>query len=365
MWRCGGVFWYTAGMAYKVWRSSRPSRMIELYGDYERDLHDGRVGYNFTIRVVAGVPPLSRIVKEESEPVLTPLGDAVLKKISEVLPREIWLRCAILMPDHLHLCLWVKAPLRVTILQVLTKALLFSEKMARENYGQDALWQRPGHLFQCYSLEVLEQKMAYNRGNVARWKMDHAERGRSHPHPVVHCRLTSAYAWEGYGEIELLDSAHFLPCYISHRATDEAVGHFANLAIQLSNAGWTLVGGFVSERERALLRRIRTATSPRVIHLAAARLEDGKVPAKLAEELYRGRFLRLTSAEVRESCTREICVWHNLWAETLCGDWRSAIEAHFQTVQNVSGAQSAYIHNFLAQWPSPDPTKNGHFRPLP
>ncbi len=352
-------------MGYKPWRTARPPRAIELYGDYTRDLHSGRVGYNFTIRVKEGSPPLSEIRENAPEPILTPLGKTVFEQVHNAFPAEIWVRSAVFMPDYIHLFLWVKTPLKLTILQILAKSLLFSEKHAREAHGIETLWQRPGHLFQCYSLEVLQQKIAYNRGNVLRWKMDHNHRMLSHPHLVSHPKLSPAYNWEGYGELGLLDCEHFLPCYISSATSDDAVAHFTRLAIKLATAGWVLVGGFVSERERALLTAVRAATSPCVIHLSATRLKDEKVPAKLAEALYTGRFLRLTSAEGATICTRELCVWHNLWAETFCGDWRAEVKAHFNADHALTEAQVSYIHRFLTQWPSPRASKYHGPRPLP
>ncbi len=339
--------------------------MIELYGDYTRDLHSGKVGYNFTIRVVSGTPPLSHICEACDDPRLTSLGETILGKIKEVLPPEIEMKCAILMPDHLHLCLWVKAPLKLTILQILTKVLLFSEKQLRETASRTTLWQRPGHLFQCYSWDVLQQKIAYDQGNVLRWKMDHAARERSHPHLVTHPKLPSVYAWEGYGELTLLDGTHFLPCYISSQASADAIAHFTTLATKLATAGWTLIGGFVSDQERTLLKTVREATTPRVIHLAASRLTDTKVAAKLAEALYTGHFLRLTSAEGQETCTRDLCVWHNLWIEAFCGDWRTAVETHFRQTQSLTEAQERYIHDFLTRWRAPLKSKYKGPRTLP
>ncbi len=328
--------------------------MIEMYGDAKRDLRSERVGYNFTIRVLPGTPPLSRILNHRTTPELTPIGAVVARKITEVLPKDIWIKSLVIMPDHLHLCLWIHAPLKLTILQLLAKVLVFSEKEICAAHALSGIWQRPGHLFQCFSKEVFLQKIAYDQGNILRWKMDHNMRELSHPHRITHSKLDPAYAWEGYGNLELLDGTHFLPCYISRRASDDAVAHFTNLALKLAQTGWTLIGGFVSERERQLLHTVREKITPRIIHLAATRLEDCKVSAQLAKALYEGRFLRLTSAKM-DTCTRERCVWHNLWAEHFCGQWRDAVEAHFRQRAPLTPQQATYIHDFLTRWPSPRP----------
>ncbi len=359
--------WYTHGM-YKRRKEGQKPRMVELYGDYTRDLRSGKVGYNFTMRVCRGVAALSTIDESAVMPQLTSTGLRVRREFEgtflKLSNQGIWIKCAVFMPDHVHLCFWVDRPLKYSILYILARALVFSEKTLCAELGIEAIWQRPGHLFQCYSREVLEQKIAYNRGNVARWKMDHLTRTLSHPHLIRHPKLAAEFAWEGYGAVELLEEERFLPCYISSRASEDSVAHFTRLAVQLSRAGWTLVGGFVSPRERALLAEVRKTVEPQVIHLASTRLAESKIPAKLAEALSRRKFLRLTSAEGRETCTRELCVWQNLWAEAFCGDWKTAVEAHFSR-QALNAKQLAYVHDFLTHWQTPHSAKYHGPRPLP
>ncbi len=316
---------YTAFM-YRMRKATEKPRRVNLHGDYKRDLHDGKVGYNFTIRIAPGVSPLSQILPDAPEPHLTPLGNALKTTFTQNLigraEGAFWIKSFVLMPDHLHLLIWVDQPLKLSILQYLVRALMFTARQLEKDFSLKALWCYPGHLFQCYSWEIVKQKQAYNEANVERWKMDHFTPTDSHPHILSHPKLDKRYAWEGYGELTLLDERDFLPCYISRRATDADVALFTRLAIRLARERWVLVGGFVSPRERALLKAVRDATpAPRILHLAATRLKDEKVPAQLAHALYQGRFLRLTSAEGEERCTREICVWHNRWAEKFCGDW--------------------------------------------
>ncbi len=346
---------YTLGM-YRMRKETERPRWVELYGDYERDLRDGKVGYNFTIRVARGVPPLSQILPEAPAPILTPLGMALktafVQNFLGRVDNTFWLNSFVIMPDHLHVLIWVNQPLKRSILQYLVRALLFTARQLEKAFGLSELWQLPGHLFQCYSWEIVEQKRAYNEANVARWKMDHYRPTDSHPHMLTHPKLDPRYNWEGYGELSLLDGHDFLPCYISHTASEAAIAHFTRLAITLTRAGWGLIGGFVSPQERALLKAVREVTSPRILHLAATRLKDEKVSAQLAHALYQGRFLRLTTAEGEERCTRERCVFHNLWAETFCGDWRANVEAFF-AAQRPTALQQANLHRFLYTWKSP------------
>lgn len=354
---------------YRLRKEGEAPRWIELSGDCRRDLHAAKVGYNFTVRVARGVPPLSCIEVASPRPVLTALGQLVERHFIEALISRrggaVWNKSFVIMPDHIHFCVWVNSRLKMTINQYFTKAMLFAEKEARETFGIQSLWQRPGDLFICYSWETFQQKIAYNEANIERWKMDRQLRHLSHPHILpLHPKLDPEYAWEGYGELSLLDESRFLPCYVSRQVNDSAFETFTRLAVSLAQDGWVMVGGFVSPRERELLAEVRSVSGAKIIHLAAARLADDKVPAKLAKALYAGRFLRLTSAEQQEKCTRELCVWHNLWAEHFCGDWRARATALFEE-RGMSAAQRAGLGRFLAGWPAPDPRKYYGARPLP
>ncbi len=354
---------------YRIRKANQPPRWIELSGDCRRDLHAPKVGYNFTVRVAPGVPALSQIELAHPRPILTALGQLVEKHFKDTLITRqqgaIWNKSLVIMPDHLHFCIWVNARIKMTINQYFTKAMLFAEKDARQTFGLERLWNRPGDLFVCYSWETFQQKIAYNEANIARWKMDHQKRHLSHPHVLSpHPRLDAAYTWEGYGDTSLLDAADILPCYISSRAGEAEVARFTRLAIRLARAGWVLAGGFVSPQERALLRQVREKVAVKAIHVAATRLADEKMPAKLAKELYAGRFLRLTSAEQETNCTRALCVWHNLWVDALCGDWRARVQAYFVS-QAVREQQLANLVRFLAGWGAPNPKRYYGPRALP
>ncbi len=353
---------------YRTRKENERPRWVELFGDYKRDLRDGKVGYHFTIRMTTKTPALSHILPDAATPVLTPLGEALKSTFYDTFlsraEERYWIDSLVIMPDHIHLLIWVNQPLQQSILRYLVRALLFTTRYLEETFHLPAVWQLPGRLFQYYSWDIVKQKKAYNEANVTRWKMDHYTPDLSHPHPISHPKLDPQYIWEGYGDIRLLDLPHALPCYISHTTTEKELNHFTRLAIKLAQAGWLLVGGFVSPQERALLKAVRDACPPSVLHLCATRLKDEKVPAHLAHALYQGHFLRLTSAEDQATCTRELCVWHNLWAERFCTNWRTNVETFFD-LPHLPPTQSANLRNFLNHWKSPQASKYRGPRTLP
>ncbi len=343
-----------------------PTRWILQRGDYKRDLHRAGTGYFFTIRFLPSVPKASYIEPKTKMPKLYPVGALLSEELFALEASQkgrIQVETYAIMEDHLHVCLWVKETTPQTPLQLLTKMMMYTERAARERFGIQKLWAVPGTLYVCYSTAMYHQKKRYTLGNSTRWHMELEHPECAHPHPLAHPKLDDRYQWEGYGNETLLDGVCFLPCYITHTATEGEIALFTRLAIRLAQEGWTLVGGFVSPRERKLLQDVQATCNPTVIHLAATRLQDQKLPAQLASTLYLQFFLRLTSAEEQTDCERPLCVWQNLWAETFCGDWRQQVMDVFEP--SATPEQQANLSRFLARWQSPKPEKYRGDRPLP
>ncbi len=344
-----------------------PTRWIKLSADYNFDFHRANVGYFFTLSLAPSVPPMTWVKPGMFAPLLTPLGKLVDARLEEISKRhpEVKIEARALMSDHLHVCFWVSQPIARTIIQMLTTMMCFCEREACAQFNLKSLWRRPGELFVCYSTKTYQQKKNYTLGNLTRWHLELEKKKAAHPHLVIHAKLDAAYQWEGYGHEALLDETHFLPCYITRSASEKDVALFTRLAIKLADAGWILVGGFVSERERALLKAVRQqCRQPRVIHLAATKLIDRKLPAQLAYAIANQTILRLTSAEGEETCQRTLCVWQNLWAERFCGDWRTRVIETF-VKQDIPPKQEENLRHFLARWKSPHPAKYHGTRPLP
>ncbi len=344
-----------------------PRRLVKLNCDYKRDQHRGNTGCFFTTRVLRGTPALSVFTPGRLYPRLTPLGELVKRlffHLAEIHPDVVRIDRYAIMPDHIHFCFYLLAYSKRTPVQLVTSTLHLIEKEAREQFGIDRLWELEGELTICYSRKTYDDKNRYTRENYSRWHLDHEARAQAHPHTVSHARLDPAYEWEGYGNLLLLNGGPFLPAYVSRAVTQEEFTRFAKTAVVLVKQGWTLVGGFVSERERALLDAVlKGASESRVIQVAAMKLRDRKLPATFAKLFYEGRFLRVTSTG-EEACTRAICVWHNLWAESLCRTWRESA-LRFLRSRLADPARRAAAEAFIATWPAPDPRKYSGPRPLP
>ncbi len=337
-----------------------PTRWVVLEGDYRRDLYRGGIGFFFTVRVAPGVPALSQFTPETFQPQYTPLGKLVQEKLFGLITHAkgaLSLDTYVLMPDHLHICIWAERELPRTPLQYFTTMLLFAEREAREKFGIEKLWQLPGTLHLCYSTERYGQKKAYTQGNITRWHLKHERRDLSVPHHLSHPKLPAPYEWRGYGNEALLDADHLLPCYISSSTPEADILLFERLATHLAAAGWTLIGGFVSSRERALLAAVRKQVpEAKVIHLVPTHVIEEKPSAQLSLTLRAGNFLRLTSVGAETQCMREHCVWHNLWIEALCQGWRQKVETFFKE-RNADAQKIQNMVRFLNRWRAPDPRK--------
>ncbi len=182
-------------------KKSDPSRWITLSCNYTYDLHRGRMGCFFTIRLHRSAPPLSTFIAGHFMPCLTPLGELIKTYLFEMERRHqtfLQIKTYVLMPDHMHVCFWIGQPTKQTPLQYLTTFLIFTMRAAKERLGIETLWQLPGTLWIAYSTQRFHEKKVYTCGNIARWHMDHETRELSHPHALSHARLDTQYPWEGW-----------------------------------------------------------------------------------------------------------------------------------------------------------------------
>lgn len=169
------------------------------------------------------------------------------------------------------------------------------------------------------------------------------------PHP----RLDPRYAWDADGSLALLDTP-LLPGYVSRRAADADVVRYTRMALRLCAEGWTLAGGFVGARERALLDTLaRALPGLRVIRFEPSPFAECRLTAASLAAIRGGRLLRLTTAAADEVCTRALCVRHNRLAEALAGPWRTAVEAHFARAPETTSVQLGHLRDWLTAWPSP------------
>ncbi len=330
-------------------------RFLRLNCDYNRDLRRGDVGLFLTIRLLANIPALSRIEPGQHMPILSPLGllvEEMLKGLPLRHPDVVRLDSYVIMPDHLHVCLYQLKQSPRTPLQYVTSMLTLIQHEAKKRFGHPLIWNRPGELFVCYSLAKYREKNLYTRGNIARWHMDHDSPHLSHPHALAHPSLNPALSWQGYGHEPLLEHPLRLPAYVSSRASETDFRTFMRLAVKLASEGWLLVGGFVSPRERALLAAVKSAVArPKIIHLAPVKLDDRKLSGPLSALFYGRCYLRLTSTTA-ETCSRAVCQVHNCWAEQFCGDWRKPVAEYFAAIGS-SPVQLENLARFLARWPRP------------
>lgn len=278
-------------------------------------------GRYFATMVTANRTPLLSTVVSGGYTQWTAIGKQIhasLEQLCSTYPLAID-RIA-LMPDHLHLCFRVTSPLSKSILRILVD---WREEITQTSgFSKDnPLWETPYHLFTPFNREVYTRCIHYTAANPRRWW--HL---RNHPNLLqaqiaTHPLLSPEHTWQAVGHLELLDAPLMMAIRIHRVDTAEKIASLTERAIQISQAGGVIIGGFISPAEKALLKTLYAAVPDlRLISLLPHTLADYKPPARVLDAFYQGRRLLLTTAPDHPStapCTRTVCLRHNDLAEQI------------------------------------------------
>jgi hypothetical protein len=106
----------------------------------------------------------------------------------------------------------------------------------------------------------------------------------------------------------------------------EQIENLERQALRVAQNGGVIVGGFISQAEKALLKALYAKVPMlKLIRLVPHTLNDYKPPAHVVDAFAQGRRLLLTSEpniSEGEMCRREVCVRHNAVAELLAATSR-------------------------------------------
>lgn len=279
-------------------------------------------GRYFATMVTAPRRPCLSVVQEGGRVLWTPMGQCLhdhLEKMCAKHPTALD-RVAI-MPDHLHLCFRVTVPLKESILRVLATLRRFSTLDGCALSGESTLWEPHYHLFNAFTYESYHQCLAYTAANPERWWLTRHAPAVFRPHQVAHPSLPAEFPWQAVGHMSLLDAPLLYPIVIHRADTSEIVAKKTAIACDIARAGGVIIGGFISPREKNLLKTLYAAVPTlKLIHLSPHTLKDYKPPAHALEAFKYGRRLLLTSepdTPADHPCTRAVCLRHNALAEYL------------------------------------------------
>ena len=246
----------------------------------------------------------------------TPTGECVKAHLEELTTRyPIAIDRMALMPDHIHLCFRVTAALSISILRILSDCRCFAQKAAGFNATTNRLWAPDYHIFVAFNRTAYARCIDYTANNPKRWWLTHDTTQLLTPTIATHPLLPIQYTWQFVGNLGLLESPLLFPIIIHRADTSEQIAHLTQQARFAIQAGGTLIGGFISPKEKALLKDLYAeAPDLRLISLVPHTLNNYKPPASALNAFNYGRRLLLTTTPDYPSdrpCLRDVCLRHN------------------------------------------------------
>ena len=167
----------------------------------------------------------------------------------------------VVMPDHVHFNVHLDAGL-VEPLKLLGNAINkfknHTLKVGRE-LGLPKFWQAGYYDHLCLSRRFIDSTERYIAYNVEKWELMHNTPGALHiTEPLFSPRLDANDYWKGVGNAGLLDGQHkLLSLRVSMKVKTEA--QIAAVVARMEkavDAGYTIISGFISAGERAVLRML-------------------------------------------------------------------------------------------------------------
>lgn len=219
---------------------------------------------------------------------LADLGRIVAESL-EAMPRYnpgVSLFGHVVMPDHVHFNIHLAAGLDEP-LKVLGKAIgrfkVYTTKQAKlmglagqspaistngdGQAGPGLLWQQGYHDWLCLSRDFIDSTERYIAYNPLKWELMHGSDARLRIHePLSSPRLDASDYWKGVGNLALLSAASpIVSLRVSRRVCDvSAVVRRMESAV---DKGYTILSGFISPGERAVLSMLAGRKDARFIRM--------------------------------------------------------------------------------------------------
>ena len=201
---------------------------------------------------------------------LSPFGKAVsadLNALKERYKGSITLCRKILMPDHLHVVVWVKADLGVSIRQIAQGFRIGVRKIAEEM----GLWQREeGHILEMPYIRTLAHKGQLSR--MVRYvhaNPDNAWMRKLHPdlYTIRRSRVIAGLRFDTMGKERLLDYPDTSVIALPRALNPEQIAAAVQQALWDAQRGCVTYTAAINAGEKAVARAIREAGYPLVVML--------------------------------------------------------------------------------------------------
>ncbi len=298
----------------------RHTSNVSLIAATQHDLKG--TGRYFATMVIEGRQEILSVITQGGFARWTDVGKIVnceIQALTTKWPIEID-RLAI-MPDHIHLCFRVTAPLEKSIIKILSDCRNFSQKVAGFNCTTQRLWERRYRLFVAFNRECYSRCVEYTGANPLRWWLAHHQTQPLTPHVVKHSLLPETFSWQAVGRLSLLETPLIFPIIVHRKDSPAQIEQYFSDALRVAQNGGAIIGGFISQAEKSLLKRLYVKVPHlKLIRLVPHTLSDYKPPARTVDAFAQGLRLLLTSVpdiSSSETCSRTICLRHNAIAEQI------------------------------------------------
>ena len=203
----------------------------------------------------------------------TEFGRQVLHELSVTTQRvpEVKLSRYVLMPDHVHLLLWI-TPGQADGLARLGRFVGGFKRAVRQRWKEqghlDALWQEGYHDLICLDHDFIEGVKLYIDYNPLKWELMHTEKGLIPiKEPLDTVWLPDSTYWKGIGRCDLLDGTRKLCAVrISRRVEADRIPAVIERFRAALEKGFCFVSTFLSPGERALYRML-AETGAEFVHI--------------------------------------------------------------------------------------------------
>lgn len=194
---------------------------------------------------------------------LSPAGVAVEKALRET-PRfvpGVALKCHVIMPDHVHLLVYLKPNLPEP-LKTLGRFMAGFKRVAAKNAG--VTWQQGYHDRICLSRFIKEKVAAYIAGNPLKWLLMHGPDAPLKVHePLDSPRFPETEWWTAAGDLALLSPERRIAAVsVSRSLRPGDIPAVVARLLKAAREGWVVASTFISPGEIAVRQALEIEKLP-------------------------------------------------------------------------------------------------------
>lgn len=294
-------------------RKVRRAGLRQPYHDYR-----SRCIYHIVLRREVGIGDFSSVQgipgNHDRPPVAVPttIGLTIAQALKNLKKRYpfIWIQRRCIMPDHVHLCLFVRQRTKVHLGHIISALKRMCGDVWQEAGGDaDVRFFQPGfHDTILRGKKQLKRMQDYISDNPRR----HIVRRQ---HPGWHRRFTvthnSGMTYEAYGNWDLLAEAHLAAVMISRHFSDELLKAKKRYWLRTVNNNGVLVSPFFSEAEKRVRDWAMDNDGALIIVTEDEFGERYHPPGRLHDVCSDGRLLMISVPRPEGRSQREHCLFMN------------------------------------------------------